>query len=1041
MVEKGLKNITAIFLLFFYINVPVISRGQSFTYKEWEDETIIDINKEPPSASFTAYPDEATAGNKETNPWVRPLNGNWKFFYTDQPEKRPENFYIAGYDDSRWGTIPVPGNWELNGYGIPIYTNIKYPFPVNPPFIDHQFAPVGTYRYSFGVPKSWNDKEVWLHFGSVSGAMYLYINGHAAGFSKASKLPAEFNITPYLKAGANMLALQVFRWHDGSYLEDQDMWRLTGIERDVWLVAKNKTRMEDFGVSADLDEAYKTGLLTINVKLKNPDLRKLSVDAKLYDAAGRSILQAPEASVHGTMAGFSTLKIKNVKAWTAETPNLYRLVLLLKDDRGQVMEAVSRKVGFRKVEIRNAQLLVNGKRIMVHGVNRHEFSDVTGHIISREEMVRDIALMKKNNINAVRSSHYPNDPLWLELCDEYGLYVVDEANIEIHGMGVNFQGTFDTTRHPAYLKSWAPAIMDRIKRMVARDRNHPSIIIWSMGNECGNGQVFRDAYHWLKQEDPTRPVMFEQAGEDLNTDIVSPMYPHIGDMKKYAQDTTKNRPYIMCEYAHAMGNSSGNFQEYFDIIRTSAHMQGGFIWDWADQGIKSKTADGKVYWAYGGDLGSGHLYNDENFCGNGLVASDRSYHPAIHEVKKVYQYISFESKDWKKGKVLVKNEYSFLSTDNIVFKWELLKNGKVAQKGTFKLHLLPGQSKITDLPILNDNEEDEMLLNVYAFTQQESGLVPGGTLIASEQLGRERNRFFNDFKEPEGSLQVIQSDTHLSFRSGKTAGKFDIRNGRWISYEQAGVPLLEQFPEPYFWRAPTDNDFGNEMPQRLGIWRAAAANRKVQHVKTGAQNPKGIMLSVEYLLTDIGVPYTVTYHILNNGAVRVSASMDLGNASLPEMPRFGMRMQVPEACNSISFYGRGPWENYADRNKAAFIGLYHQALQEQFTANYLRPQENGYRTDVRWVALADSSGKGIKVTGMQPVGFSALPYTAEDLDPGLTKKQQHPFNLNERPFISLHIDLEQRGVGGDNSWGALPHAPYRLTGNKYSYSYMIEPLQ
>lgn len=1041
MPEKGLKNITAILLLFFYISIPAVSQGQSFTYKEWEDETILDINKEPPSASFTPYPDEAAAGSRDANPWVWPLNGNWKFFYADRPEKRPENFYIAGYDDSRWGTIPVPGNWELNGYGIPIYTNIKYPFPVNPPFIDHQFAPVGTYRYSFSIPEGWSDKDVWLHFGSVSGAMYLYVNGHAAGLSKASKLPAEFNITPYLKAGTNTLALQVFRWHDGSYLEDQDMWRLTGIERDVLLVAKNKTRIEDFGVVADLDETCKTGLLTVNVKLKNPDLRKISVETKLYDAAGGCIIQASKASVHGTIAGFSTLKIKNVKTWSAEIPDLYRLVLLLKDDKGKVIEAVSRKVGFRKVEIHNAQLLVNGKRIMVHGVNRHEFSDVTGHIISREEMIRDIALMKKNNINAVRSSHYPNDPVWLELCDEYGLYVVDEANIEIHGMGVNFQGTFDKTRHPAYTKSWAPAIMDRIKRMVARDRNHPSVIIWSMGNECGNGQVFRDAFSWLKQEDPTRPVMFEQAGEDFNTDIVSPMYPDIDDMKKYAQDNTKKRPYIMCEYAHAMGNSSGNFQEYFDIIRTSGHMQGGFIWDWADQGIKSKTPDGEVYWAYGGDLGSAHLYNDENFCGNGLVASDRSYHPAIHEVKKVYQYVSFTNKDWRKGKVLVKNEYSFLSTDNIVFRWELLKNGIVAQKGDFNLRLFPGQATVVDLPVVNSNEKDEVLLNVYAFTQKESGLVPAGTMIASEQFGSGQNSFFNNFNEPEGELEVVQSDTQLLFRSGKTAGKFDIGKGRWVSYEHAGVSLLEQFPEPYFWRAPTDNDFGNEMPQRLGVWRSTAANRKVQNVKAEKQTSNGVKLTVEYVLTDLGVPYIVTYDVLNNGAVKVSASIDLENTLLPEMPRFGMRMQLPKTYDSISFYGRGPWENYADRNRAAFIGLYHQTLDEQFTYNYLRPQENGYRTDVRWVALEDASGNGIKITGMQPIGFSALPYMAEDLDPGLTKKQQHPFNLNERPFISLHIDLKQRGVGGDNSWGALPHAPYLLTGKKYAYSYIIEPLQ
>lgn len=1037
-------KILVLYLLMLFAPAATFTlNAQSFTFREWEDETIVNINVENPNASFVSYHNlqAAISPDKRYSPWRLSLNGNWKFFYVDQPEQRPIDFYRSDYNDTGWGSIPVPGNWELSGYGIPIYTNIRYPFPVNPPFIDHGFAPVGTYRRHFNIPDTWKDKEVLLNFGSVSGAMYVYINGKAVGFNKASKLPAVFNITRFVKPGENTIALQVFRWHDGSYLEDQDMWRLTGIERDVVLEAKNTTRVEDFHVVADLDKMYQAGMLSLEVKLNNRQKRQLRVDVELYDQQGKRIWQNSKPATAAKLVSFQTPKIDNIKKWSAETPHLYNLSLTLKDESGKPMEVIVQKVGFRKVEIKNAQLLVNGKRIMIHGVNRHEFSDTAGHIISRQEMTRDIVLMKQHNINAVRSSHYPNDPIWLDLCDEYGLYVVDEANVEIHGMGVNFQKTFDTIGHPAYTRSWAPSITDRIKRMVARDRNHPSIIIWSMGNECGNGQVFRDAYSWLKNYDATRPIMFEQAGEQSNTDIVSPMYPEIEDMKRYARDTKATRPYIMCEYAHSMGNSTGNFKEYFDIINMAPHMQGGFIWDWADQGIRSTNLAGRRYWAYGGDLGSGHLYNDENFSGNGLVAADKSLHPAIHEVKKVYQSINFVDENWKLGKLTIKNDFNFLSTENIAFRWLLFKNGEELRRGEFKLNIPPGTSKEVSVPVNITNESGEILLNMYAITPDENGLLPAGTMMASEQFGGNESVFFDSSNIRAGDLKWSKSDKAISFTSGSVTGTFDTKNGRWISYEQAGLSMLGQFPEPYFWRAPTDNDFGNDMPRLSAIWRSAADNRKLVQVKIDEPLSGGIKIVTDYLLVDVNLPYQLSYEVLNNGAIKVSSSIDWTNASLPEMPRFGMRMQLPKAFNNIKFYGRGPWENYSDRNTAAFIGLYRQDLRGQFVSNYLRPQENGYRTDIRWLSLEDASGRGIKITGLQPMGFSALPYMAEDLDPGLTKKQQHPSDLNERPFISLHIDLRQRGVGGDNSWGALPHDPYLLKKNNYSYSYIIEPLQ
>jgi beta-galactosidase len=630
--------------------------------------------------------------------------------------------------------------------------------------------------------------------------------------------------------------------------------------------------------------------------------------------------------------------------------------------------------------------------------------------------------------------------LWLKLCDEYGLYVVDEANVEIHGMGVSTNANLDTSIHPAYLPEWAPAIMDRIQRMVERDKNHASVIIWSMGNECGNGKVFHDAYQWIKQRDKTRPVLFEQAVEDWNTDIVSPMYPSIKHMKDYANDLTKKRPYIMCEYAHAMGNSSGNFQEYFDIIRSSAHMQGGFIWDWVDQGIKTKDENGKVYWAYGGDFGAGHLQNDENFCANGLVAADRSPHPGIYEVKKVYQDIIFKDKDWQNGLIVVENHFNFISLQNYQFKWVLMKNGVPVQSDTFSVNLQPSTAAEVKLKLPAIDKNAELMLNVYAFTKTATAAVPALHEVAREQFGGNTKQFFTQSNLRQGKLEVVQADNIINFKSGAVSGSFNSKTGKFLSYLVNNVSLISSFPEPYFWRAPTDNDFGNQMPQRLGFWRNAHNLLQLDSVRVDDPTKEGLCINCYYQISGLDIPYRISYQLLNDGAVKVTAAIDLQNKKLPEMPRFGMRLTVPKSYTHIDFYGRGPWENYSDRNTAAFIGLYQQSAAEQFVKNYIRPQENGYKTDIRWVQFYDAQKNGIKITGVQPICFSALPYTVEDLDPGVTKKQQHPSDLNERKFMSVHIDLNQRGVGGDNSWGAYPHAAYLLTRNNYSYSYIIEPV-
>lgn len=1012
----------------------------------WENPQIVDDNKEAPHASFVLFgsKQDALSDDMKRSPFYQSLNGNWKFSYSDNFRNRPLDFFKTNFNDATWSNLPVPSNWELQGFGIPIYTNIIYPFPKNPPFVGND-NPVGSYRKEFTVPDNWNDKDVLLHFGSITGCAVVYVNGQQVGITKASKTAAEFNITKYLQKGKNLLAVQVFRWHDGSYLEDQDFWRLSGIERDVFIYAQPSLGIWDYFLKADLDATYKNGLFNADVvlrKFQTNAIKNAVLSVELQDQNG-TVVYSQKKKVKDATDSLQQIsfqgKISQPKQWSAETPSLYNCIITLQDASGNIIHTTAAKVGFRKVEIKNAQLLVNGKKIMVHGVNRHEHDEYLGHVPTKELMIKDIQLMKQHNINAVRTAHYPNDPLWLKLCDEYGLYVVDEANVEIHGMGV-LPGKIDTTNHPAYQPEWAPAIMDRIKRMVERDKNHASVIIWSMGNECGNGNVFRDAYQWMKQRDKSRPVLFEQAMEEWNTDIVSLMYPSIKYMKDYAKDAGKRRPFIMCEYAHAMGNSSGNFQEYFDIIKSSAHMQGGFIWDWVDQGIKTKDENGKSYWGYGGDFGAGHLQNDENFCANGLVAADRSPHPGIYEVKKVYQDIIFKDKNWQSGVIVVENNFNFTNLSGCQFKWELLKNGVPVQSDTFSLNLLPSSTAEVKLNINATDNNDELMLNIFAVTRTATASIPARHEVAREQFGGNSKQFFTQTKTIQGKLEVNKVENVINFKSGAVSGSFNNKTGKFVSYQVGDVSLITTFPEPYFWRAPTDNDFGNQMPQRLGFWRNAHTLIQLDTVKVLEQNKEGLVIDCYYRMTGVDVPYIISYQLLNNAAVKVTAAIDLQNKKLPEMPRFGMRLTIPKSYEQIDFYGRGPWENYSDRNTAAFVGLYQQKAADQFVKNYIRPQENGYKTDIRWVQFYDQQKNGIKITGVQPICFSALPYTTEDLDPGVTKKQQHPSDLHERKFMSVHIDLNQRGVGGDNSWGAYPHAPYLLTKNKYTYSYIIEPV-
>jgi beta-galactosidase len=1013
---------------------------------DWENPKLVDQGKEKPHVNFMLFDSEKEVVNDDyaKSAFYKSLNGQWKFNYVAKHADRIKDFYRTTLDDSGWANLTVPSNWELNGFGVPIYTNITYPHPRTPPFIGDN-NPVGTYRRTFTVPENWDGQETLIHFGSISGCAFIYVNGKKVGMTKASKTPAEFNITPFLKKGTNQLAVQVFRWHDGSYLEDQDFWRFSGIERDVYLYALPKQTVWDFFLKGDLDQTYTNGLFSAAI-----DLRKFAKSTSAGGALVVSLLDKNGKTVFQQTKNFTDVAdsiqtvnfsgtVKNPLKWNAEQPNLYQCIITLKDSKGEQVAVTGAKIGFRKVEIKNAQLLINGVATSVHGVNRHEHDDVTGHTTTKELMLKDIRLMKEFNINAVRLSHYPNDPLWYKLCDEYGLYLVDEANIETHGMGAELQGWFDKTKHPAYLPEWAAAHVDRTVRMVERDKNHASIIIWSLGNECGNGPVFHDNYKWIKQRDNTRPVQFEQAGEDWNTDIVCPMYPSIGNMKKYAADTTKKRPYIMCEYAHAMGNSNGNFQEYFDIIRSSKHMQGGFIWDWVDQGVKTKDANGKTFWAYGGDLGAFDLQNDENGVADGLISSDRTPDPGAYEVKKGYQYILFTANDISKGNLTIENIFDFTNLDQYNFKWELLSNGKVFKEGKFDVSLAPHRKKEVKLalPMIKAMGGTEFYLNIYAYSKIATAMLPAGFEAAKEQFKYAGN-YFDKPATTGTELKVSQQNGKLIFDAGDVHGEFDTKAGRFTRYGKNNSVGLNNFPEPYFWRAPTDNDFGNQMPERLGIWRSAHDNRKLINVDIAKQADSGQVILVNFQLNNVSVPYTIRYLIADDGAVKVTASIDLTGRELPELPRFGMRTTLPGRYENLAYYGRGPHENYSDRNFASLIGIYTDNVENQYYKGYIRPQESGNKTDVRWLSLTDDQGRGFLIEGAQPISFTAINHSTEDLDPGLTKKQQHPTDLPLRRDVFLSIDLNQRGVGGDDSWGAYPHRPYRLLATKYTYSYTIK---
>lgn len=1005
---------------------------------DWENQKVFAINKEAPRASFYSYPNQkkALTFEREESPYFKLLNGTWKFNWVKKPADRPVDFYESNYDVSGWDDIKVPSNWEVEGYGIPIYVNTTYPFAMKnpqPPTIPQDWNPVGSYRRDFVVDESWDGRRIFLHFGAAKSAMYVWVNGKKVGYSQGSKLPAEFDITDFLKKGNNTLAVEIYRWSDGSYLECQDFWRLSGIERDVYLYATPEVRIRDFFFKPDLDKHYKDADFNVEVELESTGKKgNYVVEAILMEGSKTIYSNASTVTIEEERAGATfSGHILNPGKWTAETPKLYTLLINLKDKKGRAIESTAIKVGFREVEITGGQLLVNGKAVLFKGVNRHEHDEYTGHVVSKESMVQDILLMKQHNINAVRTCHYPNDPLWYELCDEYGLYVIDEANIESHGMGYGERSLAKDT-------SWMDAHIDRTRRMVERDKNYPSIVIWSLGNEAGDGPNFVATSAWIKSRDLSRPVHYERAGQEAHTDIVCPMYSPIDHLIGYAR-RVQTRPFILCEYAHAMGNSVGNLQDYWDVIEKYDHLQGGFIWDWVDQGLVKYDDNGTKYWAYGGDFGPEDIPSDQNFCMNGLVNPDRTLHPSIFEVKKVYQNIKIKSVDFDDNTVRVENHYDFIPLDRFQMKWKIVEDGIEVLSGNAKLPAIqPGSSQNVSLNLdkLKTMDGAEYYVNFSVELISDWGLLPKQTEVATEQLAIRtvKNKIKIDSNAPvnaqSGSDEIIVTGERFVMR-------FNAHKGQLASLVYDGNEFLKQAIAPEFWKAPNDNDHGFRMVENLAAWRHAGKQVDVVESKVNKVGNSKVEIFFRLFVKDVKSYLNLTYQVFGSGDVVIDYHFEVGDDKLPMIPRIGLKMALQSQYDQLQWYGRGPWENYPDRKTASFVGLYQSTVADQYYA-YPSPQDNGYKTDNRWMKLTDKAGNGLMIDGDNWFGFSALHFTADDFTTP-TRGELHTVDMKARPEVYLNIDHKIMGVGGDNSWGARPHANYSIVPKDYQFKIRIKP--
>ncbi len=1023
--------------------------GQSLP--DWENPDVNGINKEMPHAyGFLA-------SEKANNPMIQSLNGIWKFKWSPDPQSRPTDFYTENYSTENWDDILVPGNWELQGFGTPIYTNIAYPFKPDWPKVteepDKSFTsynernPVGSYSTAFKIPENWNKKQVFLNFGGVLSAFYVWVNGQKVGYSENSMSPAEFDITPYLRKGENRLAVEAYKYCDGSYLEDQDMWRLSGIFRDVDLIARPKTFISDFFVKAEPDNSFENANVSVDLNIDNRSEQAVSglyADAELtgfskqgdwIDFSFTGKVPVVQKSKQVSLE-LSTL-LKQSRLWSAETPDLYHLTLKLKNKKNEVVDKAECYFGVRKIEVRGDVFYINGKAVKLKGVNRHEHHPRTGKHLDRNTTIRDLELMKQANINMIRTCHYPDDPLFYELCDQYGFYVMDEANQESHGFGIGNKVIGDNL-------IWTKSHVERAVSLVQRDKNHPCVVFWSLGNEGGRGQCLEAMADTIKKIDGSR-LVYSDSYREVSA-IYDEGYLHPADLKELGEKIT-DKPVFMREYFHAMGNSGGNLQEYWDVVYADSSIVGAAIWDWVDQGI-AKKIDGSPmrygqqpadlslkddeFWAYGGDFDD--MPNDGAFCINGLIGPDRVPHPHYSQVQKVYQYIDFKLESKSPLTVNVINRYDFTSTDKFDLVYEFLVNGKVTKTGLLNCPLIaPGQSRDVsiDLPEASGTWNGEIILNVYARLKKPTLWAETGFTVAREQ-------FVMKSVTPqkivdEGVTPVVkETPSMISIEAGSAQFSFDKVNGALTSWKVNGNELLQGSLEPYFWKPANDNQKRNGYNQRLGKWKQAGATRQVENVQVREEDGLAVV-NLDIKLPAVGASCQLTYSVNGAGKLQVEAAYTPESDTIPLMPKFGMRLRLPSNLNTIDWYGRGLFENYPDRKTGYFIGLNELKL-ENFITNYVVPQDNSNRCDVRWFMFSTHDGESVKVSGLQPLCFRAWPYTEEDLE-----KAEHPYQLEHRDFINLNIDLNIHGVGGDDSWGAKTMDKYTNPGNKpYRYGFIME---
>ena len=1016
----------------------------------WEDHTVFGIDKLPPHASFFSFSsrEAALADRPKFSANYLSLNGLWAFDWQRSPKDRPPGFEQPGYDASAWKKIRVPGNWEVEGYGHPIYLDERYPFETAWPDAPKDYNPIGSYRRTFELPESWDARRIVLHVGAAKSSLDVWLNGEKVGFSQGSKTPAEFDLTPYVKKGENLLALRIRRWTDASYLESQDMLRISGIERDVYLYATPKRHIFDFhakpGLSVDFTQAQFELDITLGGFSESAAGGRVAFE--LLDPANhmRPVLSGG-AQVSG--AGFETLKggFDRPRLWSAETPNLYALLVTLFDKDGNTLEVLRDDIGFRRVEIIDGQLSVNGKAITIHGVDRHETDPRTGHVVSRALMEKDIRLMKRFNINAVRTSHYPNDPYWYDLTDRYGLYVVDEANIESHPLAIRAETQLGNEM------SWLPAHLERTKRMFERDKNHPSIIIWSLGNEAGKGRIFEATYKWLKQRDATRPVQYEPAGVEDYTDIHAPMYPPIERLVRYAQ-TNPHRPAIMIEYAHAMGNSVGNLQDYWDTIEKYDALQGGFIWDWVDQSLEYTNEQGVKYWAYGKDFHPG-LPTDGNFLNNGLVNPDRIPHPHAFEVKKVYQPIRFQAIDAGAGQFSIENKFAFTDVKKFDLHWQIEADGVLVREGYRPMpSVMPGTTAglALDLGPIPDEDTREFFVTLSAKVRDRDALLPIAHEVAFGQFPVPVEKSDVSPNAADTRFKKTDKDGMVRFVSDDVTIAFDASSGWLTGYKIGKRDLLKRALKPNFWRAPTDNDLGNNMPEWAAVWQTAGSGLELTDFTVSA-NRGGPHVRAIYAMPNMKGGLTLTYRLRADGAIDVTNDLRLAEGQdLPGLPRYGMQLVMPGGYVYQRWFGRGPHESYADRKMSARVSLYRKDIRQN-DHHYVRPQENGNLTDVRWMALLDAEGYGLLAVGEKLLSASAWPYLQSDIDfskgdgaksaSGLVPvTSKHAIDVPIRDLVSVNIDHRQMGVGGDTSWGRLVHEQYTIPPTSYRYRFALLPV-